>query len=116
LSPKDVLSEFIKLNGVVSCLIVDTEGHIIHSIEDNFSPDDLKQIAAIASRGLKSAENIGQALSKGIVTHSIIEYVDNIVIMDAIPGSRILVIIATKGANLGRIKFDIQKRKKDLTE
>lgn len=116
MSPKDVLNELIKLNGVVSSLIVDSEGNILHSIEESFPFEDLKKIAMIASRGLKSAENIGQALSKGICTYSVIEYVDNIIIMDTIPGSRILVIIANKGAILGRIKIEMQKRKKDLTE
>jgi len=114
LSAEDILNEFIKLGGVVAGLIVDAQGKILNSVVENFSSSDLNDIGLLASKGLKSAEIMGQQLSKGAVTHSVIEYVDNVIAMEPVSEDKILVIIATKGANLGRIRYEVRKQKKAL--
>ena len=109
-----VLSEFIRLSGVVSALIVDSEGNILSSVLGDFSPESLEEVALLSSKGLKSADLMGKELSKGSVTHSVIEYVENVIAMEFVSDDRILVIVASKGANLGRIRYEVRKRKRDL--
>ncbi|OQA15983.1 MAG: Roadblock/LC7 domain protein [bacterium ADurb.Bin363] len=115
MSAENILNEFIRLGGVVASLIVDFNGKILNSVVENFSPDDLNGVAELSSKGLKSAEIMGQELSKGAVTHSVIEYVDNVIAMEPVSDNKILVIVATKGANLGRIRYEVRKQKKALS-
>ena len=111
---EEVLNEFIRLGGVVASLIVDAEGNVLTQVVGDFPAQALKDIGLLASRGLKSAEMMGQELTKGVVTHSVIEYIDNVIAMEFISENKILVIVAVKGANLGRIRYEVRKRKKDL--
>ena len=84
------------------------------SVIGDFPSEGLEEVAFLASKGLKSAELMGKELSKGGVTHSVIEYVDNVIAMEFVSENRILVIVASKGANLGRIRYEVRKRKRDL--
>jgi len=114
LTGEEVLNEFIRLNGVVASLIVDSEGNILISVIGDFPAEGLGDVAFLASRGIKSAEMMGQELAKGPVTHSVIEYLDNVIAMEFVSENKILVIVASKGANLGRIRYEVRKRKRDL--
>lgn len=114
MSEEAVLNEFIRLSGVVSALIVDSNGSILSSVIGDFPSGSLEEVALLSARGLKSAELMGKELSKGTITHSVIEYVDNVIAMEFVSDDRILVIVASKGANLGRIRYEVRKRKKDL--
>jgi predicted regulator of Ras-like GTPase activity (Roadblock/LC7/MglB family) len=105
-----ILENFCRLDGVQGALVVGPDGSVV---EQFFTAE--RDSEALASLVLRSAEvggRIAQELGTAPVNQTYVEYGDQQLTSEQLAGGQHLVILASSGANLGRIRLEIRKNGK----
>ncbi len=108
---KKILENFCKLDGVRAALLVGSDG-VLHESHEERELDSTRVaalVAACSGLGARTADELGLE----VVSQSYIVY-DNFNITFEAIADRTLVIVADPGANLGRIRLEIRKNKKNI--
>lgn len=111
---KEVLTELTNVPGVSTACLVGRDGFLLDSIA--LSGLDTEMIGAIASSGFGASEAMGNQLSKGGMSLSMIEYANGPVMLSPVGEDAFLVIVAEKEANLGMVRLKIKKHASQLAE
>jgi predicted regulator of Ras-like GTPase activity (Roadblock/LC7/MglB family) len=111
-SLKEQLEDFLKVEGVITVVVVGRDGFII----DAASKGDLNidDVGAVVSTGMGSSESMGIDLRVGNMNQGMLEYENGIIFMREISEDAILVVVSTPGVNLGMIRFQMKKRMADI--
>jgi predicted regulator of Ras-like GTPase activity (Roadblock/LC7/MglB family) len=110
-----VLKEFIQLDQVTGVLVLDRSGIVRDGISSGGSVDTDAEAAALG-RGVAAAKVLGRDLSIGELLHGTLEYEDCLLLVTTLGGHATLVIQAERDANLGRLRLELQRRKKELLQ
>ena len=113
-SPKEILREILKTEGVKAVIIAGRDGLVISS--EGIIDADMETIGAIASSGLGSSEALGSEARVGELEQLISQYKGGIAIIQLITEEALLLLLATKDANLGMLRLAINRSKKQLVE
>jgi len=109
---KQVLEEFLRIDGVSAAVVVGRDGFVIEGATSGKA--DLDALGAMASTGLGTSEAMGNSLEKGELYQMLIELEKGPVILASLSADEIIAIVADISANVGRIRYDLKKNKERI--
>lgn len=99
-------------NGLEMAAVVTADGLVIDSAAS--ADIDVEAIGSVASNGLLIMDALGQELGEQEPDMMTLEYGGHIVLMSPLAAEYLLVLITGGGANLGRIRIVVRRRKEAL--
>lgn len=112
MSLHNILESLCTVDGVTGALLIDEEGGLSESaITGQWDPG---HVAGLAYRSLVTGNRIASYLNRIPIKQSYIEFDDSSLTMDQLKNGSVLVLLASSGANLGRIRLEIRKTKKSI--
>jgi hypothetical protein len=109
---KQVLEEFLKIEGVSAAVVVGRDGFVIESAVSG--KIDTDALGAMASTGMGTSEAMGKELGKGEISQLLVELEKGPIIMAPLSPDELIAIVADSVANVGRIRYDLKKNKERL--
>lgn len=110
---KQLLGEFLKLEGVSAAVVVGRDGFVIESAVSG--KIDIDALGAMASTGLGTAETMGAQLGKGSLRQTLIELEKGPILLSPLSADELIAIVADDVANIGRIRYELKKNKDRIT-
>ncbi len=109
---KQILGEFLKVEGVSAAVVVGRDGFVIESAVSG--KVDIDALGAMASTGMGTSEAMGKELGKGELQQMLVELEKGPVLMSPLSKGEIIAIVADVAANIGRIRYELKKNKDRL--
>lgn len=109
---KQILGEFLNLDGVSAAVVVGRDGFVIESATSGKM--DIDALGAMASTGIGTSEAMGRELGKGELTQMLVELDKGPIIISPLSRDELIAIVADSTANLGRIRYEVKKNKERL--
>ncbi|MDI9632462.1 MAG: roadblock/LC7 domain-containing protein [Methanolinea sp.] len=109
---KQILNEFLKIDGVSAAVVVGRDGFVIESATTGKM--DIDALGAMASTGLGTSEAMGKELGKGELRQMIVELEQGPILMSLLSPEEMIAIVASNEANVGRIRYELKKNKERL--
>ncbi len=109
---KQILGEFLKVDGVSAAVVVGRDGFVIESAISG--KIDIDALGAMASTGMGTSESMGNELGKGELKQLLVELEKGPIIMSPLSGDELIAIVADSEANVGRIRYELKKNKDRL--
>lgn len=106
---QQVLYDFVKIEGVNAAVIVGRSGLVVDqcsNIKINFDA-----LGAMASTSVGMSMAMGDHLDMGFCEQVLVELEYGPVILSPVGQNKILAVVAGRGANIGRIRYEIKKNK-----
>ncbi|MDK2974751.1 MAG: uncharacterized protein PWP08_1122 [Methanofollis sp.] len=106
---KQILMEFLRLDGVTAAVVVGRDGFVI---EDAISGEiDTDALGAMASTGMGTSEAMGAELGKGQLNQMFVELEKGPILLSPLSEDEMIAIVANDGANIGRIRYELKKNR-----
>ncbi|UUX93614.1 roadblock/LC7 domain-containing protein [Methanoplanus endosymbiosus] len=106
---KQILSEFLQLDGVTAAVVAGRDGFVIESA---VSGDvDIEALGAMASTGLGTSEAMSRELGKETMNQIIVEMEEGPILIAPLSEDELIAIVAQKGINVGRIRYELKKNR-----
>ncbi len=109
---KQILGEFLNVDGVSAAVVVGRDGFVIESATSGKM--DIDALGAMASTGIGTSEAMGKELGKGELTQMLVELDKGPIIISPLSKDELIAIVADSTANLGRIRYEVKKNKERL--
>jgi predicted regulator of Ras-like GTPase activity (Roadblock/LC7/MglB family) len=109
---KQILGEFLKLDGVTAAVVVGRDGFVIESAQTGSI--DIEALGAMASTGLGTSEAMGSELGKGEILQLLVELENGPILLSPLSDDELIAIIGEKDVNIGRIRYELKKNKERL--
>lgn len=109
---KQILSEFLKLDGVSAAVVVGRDGFVIESAASG--KVDIEALGAMASTGLGTSEAMGMELGKGQLNQMLVELQEGPIILSPLSPDELIAIVADNHANIGRIRYELKKNRERI--
>ena len=109
---KQVLGEFLYLDGVSAAVVIGRDGFVIESAVSGKM--DLDALGAMASTGIGTSEAMGRELGKGQLTQMLVVLEKGPIIISPLSKDELIAIVAENSSNLGRIRYELKKNKERL--
>ncbi|HOT03324.1 MAG TPA: roadblock/LC7 domain-containing protein [Methanolinea sp.] len=109
---KQILGEFLKIDGVTAAVVVGRDGFVIESAVSG--KIDIDALGAMASTGMGTSEAMGKELGKGELHQMLVELDHGPIIMSPLSGDELIAVVAGNEANIGRIRYELKKNKERL--
>jgi predicted regulator of Ras-like GTPase activity (Roadblock/LC7/MglB family) len=109
---KEILGEFLNVEGVSAAVVVGRDGFVIESATSGKM--DIDALGAMASTGIGTSEAMGKELGKGELTQMLVELDKGPIIISPLSKDELIAIVADITANLGRIRYEVKKNKERL--
>lgn len=109
---KQVLGEFLNLEGVTAAVVVGRDGFVIESALSG--KVDIDALGAMASTGIGTSEAMGRELGKGELTQLLVELEKGPIIISPLSKDELIAIVSENSSNLGRIRYELKKNKERL--
>lgn len=109
---KQILSEFLKLDGVSAAVVVGRDGFVIESAISG--KVDIEALGAMASTGVGTSEAMGAELGKGTLTQLLVELENGPIILSPLSADELIAIVADHGANVGRVRYELKKNRERI--
>lgn len=106
----DILESLCTVEGVVGAFLIEPDGNMFDSVTRNTM--DVDYIADLVHRCVNSGKMIANSFYNSPLKQSYVELSDSSLTVDLLNNGRILALLASSGANLGRIRLEIRKTKK----
>jgi len=110
---KQQLSDFVKVEGIKSAVVVGRDGFVIEGVTSDGNLD-VEAVGAILSTGLGTSEVMGKELNVGRLSQSMVEYDDGVLVMGKLGPEALLCIVCDKVSNLGNVRLQVKKRSPNL--
>jgi len=111
---RQLLNELVKTDGINTAVVVGRDGFVIDGVSER-SALDTEAVGAIISTGIGSAEVMGGELKVGMMTQSMFEYQDGVIVL-SLAGEAILAVVADPKANLGMVRLQVKKRAPEIAK
>ncbi|HNX94997.1 MAG TPA: roadblock/LC7 domain-containing protein [Holophaga sp.] len=105
---KDLLSDFMKVEGTRVAVVVDWDGFVIDGVAKD-SEFGLDAIGAVISTSLGSTQVIGRELQVGNVNLAMLEFERGTVLVRVLGQQGILALLVDPEATLGLMRHQIRK-------
>lgn len=109
---KQLLGEFLKVEGVSATVIVGRDGFVIESAIS--VKIDIDALGAVASTSMGASEEMGKELGKGNFDQMLVEFEKGLIILSPLSSNEMIAIVADPVANVGRIRYELKKNKERL--
>jgi predicted regulator of Ras-like GTPase activity (Roadblock/LC7/MglB family) len=109
---KEILGEFLNLEGVSAAVVVGRDGFVIESALSG--KIDVDALGAMASTGIGTSEAMGRELGKGDLTQLQVELDKGPILISPLSKDELIAIVAENSSNLGRIRYELKKNKERL--
>lgn len=109
---KQILGEFLKVEGVTAAVVVGRDGFVIESAVSG--KVDIDALGAMASTGMGTSEAMGNELGKGQLDQMMVELEKGPIILSPLSSDELIAIVADSVANVGRIRYELKKNKERL--
>jgi len=109
---KQILAEFLNLEGVSAAVVVGRDGFVIESAVSGKM--DIDALGAMASTGIGTSEAMGRELGKGELTQMLVELEKGPIVVSPLSKDELIAIVAENASNLGRIRYELKKNKDRL--
>lgn len=109
---KQILSEFLKLDGVSAAVVVGRDGFVIESAVSG--KIDIEALGAMASTGMGTSEAMGMELGKGQLNQMLVELQEGPILLSPLSPDELIAIVADNGANIGRIRYELKKNRERI--
>ena len=109
---KQILGEFLKVEGVTAAVVVGRDGFVIESAVSG--KVDIDALGAMASTGMGTSEAMGNELGKGQLDQMLVELDKGPIILSPLSSDELIAIVADSVANVGRIRYKLKKNKERL--
>jgi predicted regulator of Ras-like GTPase activity (Roadblock/LC7/MglB family) len=106
---KQILSDFLRLEGVTAAVVVGRDGFVIESAESG--EIDTEALGAMASTGMGTSEAMGSELGKGEMIQMLVELEDGPILLSPLSEDELIAIVAEKKVNIGRIRYELKKNR-----
>lgn len=106
---KQILSEFLKIDGVSAAVVVGRDGFVIESAVSG--KVDIEALGAMASTGMGTSEAMGTELGKGQLMQMLVELQNGPIILSPLSADELIAIVADNGANIGRVRYELKKNR-----
>jgi predicted regulator of Ras-like GTPase activity (Roadblock/LC7/MglB family) len=106
---KQILSDFLRLEGVTAAVVVGRDGFVIESAESG--DIDTEALGAMASTGMGTSEAMGSELGKGEMIQMLVELDDGPILLSPLSEDELIAIVAEKKVNIGRIRYELKKNR-----
>jgi predicted regulator of Ras-like GTPase activity (Roadblock/LC7/MglB family) len=106
---KQILSDFLRLEGVTAAVVVGRDGFVIESAESG--EIDTEALGAMASTGMGTSEAMGSELGKGEMIQMLVELDDGPILLSPLSEDELIAIVAEKKVNIGRIRYELKKNR-----
>jgi predicted regulator of Ras-like GTPase activity (Roadblock/LC7/MglB family) len=104
---KEILKEFLQIDGVTSAALITRDGFFIESIQKE--PEDIEALAALGSCAMNFFSGIGTAMQMGPVQQMVFEYRAGSIIITRVSDDELLAIVTDTRSILGRLTYLIPK-------
>ena len=111
---QEILADLVEVSGIKVAVCVGRDGFVIDAAAAETS--DTEAIGAMVSTGMGSAESVGRELGLAEMDQAMMEYKNGIVMMTALGSDALLVVVASKDANLGGIRLQVRRSAPKLVE
>jgi predicted regulator of Ras-like GTPase activity (Roadblock/LC7/MglB family) len=98
--------------GVDLAAIVSSDGFLIEAAHNDGL--DAEEFAAVATNGLMVAKAIGLEVARGEIDSAIFEYTGGTIIINALDEELVLILLASAGVNLGRLRLIARRYREEL--
>ncbi len=102
-----ILEGLVEVSGIDVAVCVGRDGFVIDAASTGKA--DTEAIGAMVSTGMGSAESVGRELGLEEMDQAMMEYKNGIVMMTALGSDALLVVVASKDANLGGIRLQVRR-------
>jgi len=109
-----ILEGLVEVSGIDVAVCVGRDGFVIDAASTGTA--DTEAIGAMVSTGMGSAESVGRELGLEEMDQAMMEYKSGIVMMTALGSDALLVVVASKDANLGGIRLQVRRSAPKLVE
>ncbi|MBP7865377.1 MAG: roadblock/LC7 domain-containing protein [Acidobacteria bacterium] len=109
----ELLKELILVEGINTAVLVSRDGFVIEAVSRG-GKVDTEAVGAVISTGVGSSEVVGNELGIGQLQQGMFEYKDGIIVISLLGADSILAVVATTGANLGNIRYQLKKRSVEI--
>nr|WP_245320670.1 roadblock/LC7 domain-containing protein [Methanofollis sp. W23] len=110
---KQILMEFLRLDGVTAAVVIGRDGFVI---EDAVSGEiDTDALGAMASTGMGTSEAMGAELGKGELNQMLVELQNGPILLSPLSEDELIAIVANDGSNIGRIRYELKKNRDRIT-
>ncbi len=104
---KKVLTELSRLPKVIGVFVISKEGFVIESITSREAFDE-EALAAMSTAAIGSIEALGKELDLGKTEMITLEYSGSLILASDL-GENLVMLVAEKGAVLGRLRYELKK-------
>jgi uncharacterized protein len=104
---KEILKEFLQIDGVTSAALIARDGFFIESIQNG--PADTEALAALGSSAMRFFSGTGTLMQMGPVQQIVFEYRAGAIILTRVSDDELLAIITDTRLTLGRLTYLIPK-------
>jgi hypothetical protein len=98
--------------GVDLVAVVSSDGFLIEAAHNEGL--DAEEFAAVATNGLMVAKAIGLESARGTIDSAIFEYDGGTVVINALDDDLVLILLASPGVNLGRLRLLARRYREEL--
>ena len=109
---KQILGEFLNLEGVSAAVVIGRDGFVIESAVSGKM--DIDALGAMASTGIGTSEAMGRELGRGQLTQMLVELDNGAIVISPLSKDELIAIVAENASNLGRIRYELKKNKERL--
>lgn len=109
---KQILGDFLKLEGVSAAVVVGRDGFVIESAASG--KVDIDALGAMASTGMGTSEAMGNELGKGELKQMLVELDRGPILLSPLSTDELIAIVADPAVNIGRIRYELKKNKDRL--
>ncbi len=109
---KQILSEFLRLEGVSAVVVVGRDGFVIESAISG--KIDIEALGAMASTGVGTSEAMGTELGKGQLTQLLVETEKGPILLSPLSADELIAIVADNSGIIGRIRYDLKKNRERI--
>ena len=102
-----ILQGLVEVPGIDVAVVVGRDGFVIDAASTGTA--DTEAIGAMVSTGMGSAESVGRELGLDVMDQAMMEYKNGIVMMTALGTDALLVVVASKDANLGGVRLQVRR-------
>jgi uncharacterized protein len=107
-TPKELLNELLKAEGIIAAIISGRDGIVIASA--GRTGTDFEALGAVATSGISALEVLGKESENGELDQIIAQYKKVYVVLQLINIDDILLVLASREANLGMVRLAIRRK------
>jgi len=109
-----MLENLCTFEGVLGAFLIDKNGEILAKFCNEEL--DFAYVIKIIQCCEKSGKEIGEALVGSPLRQSYVEFSDSSLTFDTLKNGNVLALLAMSGANIGRIRHEVRKTRKELEQ